>query len=145
MYTADDPVLTYGLLHLISLFENIPLALYDCICSENEHGNTTRVNMTQNIQTALAAPISLEGVIETQQVDIRVTQLWLQVTMWNLGLETSLDCLIRDQAFSTLNLPLSAAKCVMETLSSVSQPSIDVHGIAIVSIRYNFLFTETTN
>lgn len=138
VYRADDPILTYGLLHLISLFENLPVALYDCICSVNEQGNTSRVTLTRNIRNALSAPISLEGVIETQQVDIRITQQWLQVMMWNLGLEAPVDRLVRNRAFQELNLPLAGGKCVMETLSSVSKPSIDVHGIGVVcSLRFS--------
>ena len=134
VYNSEDPVLTYGFINLVNLFEKLPIELYDWICSDDEQDNFTPsgTTMTNNIQNALCAPLLLDGVMETQQVDIRVTQQWLQAVMWKLGLSASLEKLIQTQSILPLNVPLTAGKSVMKTLSSVSQSSIDAHGIGMV-------------
>lgn len=132
-HNSDDPVLTYGFLNLINLFEKLPIELYDWICSDKERGKPSGSTMTTNIQNAICAPLLLDGVLETQQVDIRVTQQWLQAVMWKLGLSASVEKLIQTQSILPLNVPLTVGKSVMKTLSFASQSSIDAHGIGMVS------------
>ncbi|EGE83832.2 C6 transcription factor [Blastomyces dermatitidis ATCC 18188] len=83
IFGGDDPILAYGFLNLINLFEKFPPDLYDWITFRqgDELSGQALVNV---ILRDLSSPISLEGVLETQQVDILVTQQWLRTAMWKL-------------------------------------------------------------
>jgi hypothetical protein len=71
---------------------------------------------------------------EIQQVDILVTQQWLQAMMWKLSMSgsphpTSTDTLL------PFHLPVLVGKAVMDIIGSASQSAIDAHGIGMVSFQ----------
>lgn len=135
---ADDPILAYGFLNVINIFEKLPVELYDFISSGCED-EPSGFALASFIQNSLSAPLSLEGVLETQQVDILITQQWLQGVMWKLGLIRSPHKLLGNRGSIAFDAPLSAAHSIMEVLSSVSQTSIDAHGISMVRHKCSLL------
>jgi hypothetical protein len=124
-------MLAYGFLNLINLHEKLTVELYDWISSGHEDASSGMA-LTSSIQSSLCSPLSLDGVSETQQVDILITQQWLQATMWRLTVNHCLPKLPGSQGMLPFHLPISVGKSVMEVLTSVSQSSIDSHGIGMV-------------
>ncbi|KAL1969257.1 hypothetical protein VTN77DRAFT_9449 [Rasamsonia byssochlamydoides] len=132
---SEDPILEYGFLNLINIFEKLTPDLYDWVsvgCDDSISG----VPPTGSIRNQVCKPISLEGVLEIQQVDILVTQQWLQAMMWKLSMSgsphpTSTDTLL------PFHLPVLVGKAVMDVLGSVSQSAIDAHGIGMEQKLYD--------
>ncbi|KAK2762863.1 hypothetical protein FQN54_001038 [Arachnomyces sp. PD_36] len=140
---ADDPNLAYGFLNVINIFEKLPVELYDFICSGCED-EASGFALASFVQSSLNFSLSLEGVAETQLVDILVTQQWLQGVMWKFGLSRSPHKLLGNRGSIPFNAPLSAAHSIMEVLSSVSQTSIDAHGISMVrSVLSSYPWSKT--
>lgn len=128
---ADDPNLIYGFLNLINLYERLPAELYDFVSSGCDD-ESTGVALASFVHSSLGFPLSLEDIVEIQQVDILVTQQWLQGMMWKLGLSSLSHKFLENPGSIPWDAPLSAAYSILEILSSVSQSSIDAHGISMV-------------
>ena len=134
VFDSDDPILSYGFLNLINLFEKLTVDLYDWISTGSEDG-LSGITLTGSIQTSLCSPISLDGVLETQQVDILVTQQWLQAVMWRLAMSRSLQKSSGNDGLLPFHFPVTVGKSVLGVLASVSQSSIDAHGIGMVRVQ----------
>lgn len=141
---SDDPNSAYGLLNLINLYEKLPVELYDFMSSECDDG-ASGFALASFIHGSLSFPLNLEDAMETQRVDIIVTQQWLQGVMWKLGLSRSPYKLLGNQGSIPPDTPLSAAYSIMEVFASVSQSSIDVHGISMVWDSLSLLFIFKAN
>lgn len=130
---SEDPILEYGFLNLINIFEKLTPDLYDWVsvgCADS----ISKAPATGSIQNQVSKPISLDGVLEVQQVDILVTQQWLQAMMWKLSMSgsphpTNTDTLL------PFHLPVLVGKAVMDVIGSVSQSAVDAHGIGMVSFH----------
>lgn len=131
IFDSDDPILSYGFLNLINLFEKLTVDLYDWISTGSEDG-ISAITLTGSIQGSLCSPISLNGVLETQQVDILITQQWLQAVMWRLAVSRSLQKSAGNDGLLPFHFPVTVGKSALSVLSSVSQSSIDAHGIGMV-------------
>ncbi|KAJ9292559.1 transcriptional regulator family: Fungal Specific TF [Paecilomyces variotii] len=137
---ADDPILTYGFLNLINIFETLTVNLYDWV-STGCDSRYSELPPTRTIQSNLSNQITLDGVVEIQQVDILITQQWLQAKMWALSFldqnRNSSSFSSSHQSISTrgpilpFHLPILVGKAVMDVISSVSQGALDAHGIGL--------------
>ncbi|PGH33181.1 hypothetical protein GX50_04023 [[Emmonsia] crescens] len=126
---GDDPILAYGFMNLINLFEKLTPDLYDWITfgQRDEISGQTLANITL---CDLSSPISLEGVLETQQVDILITQQWLRTAMWRLP-QGSLQKSPAIQDIRSPHVPIKAGKSAMGVLCTASQAAVDSHGIGM--------------
>lgn len=158
---SDDPILAYGFLNLINLFEKLTVNLYDWISAGgcDEHDSFQVPPAASSIQSSLCnAPIaSLQGVLEIQQVDILITQQWLQAMMWKLSMGHAAHAHARaTQSGSSdggndilpFHLPVIVGKAVMGVIGAASQGAVDAHGIGMVSplpglIRFSLHFSNT--
>ncbi|EGC41089.1 transcription activator [Histoplasma capsulatum var. duboisii H88] len=133
IFSGDDPILAYGFLNLINLFEKLTPDLYDWIIfgQGDELSGQALVNLTLR---NLSYPISLEGVLETQQVDILVTQQWLRTAMWRLPTQLPLDKSPPIQDIILPHVPIKAGKLAMEVVCAASQAAIDSHGIGMLTV-----------
>ncbi|PGH17296.1 hypothetical protein AJ79_01180 [Helicocarpus griseus UAMH5409] len=130
VFNGDDPILAYGFLNLINLFEKLTPDLYDWM-SSGLGGEAVGQALTSSILRDLSSPISLEGVLETQQVDILVTQQWLRAAMCKLASSGSLQKPPRSPGMHPPQVPIATGKSTMEVLGAVSQAAIDSHGIGM--------------
>lgn len=130
---SDDPILAYGFLNLINIFEKLSADLYDWV-STGCNDEFSAAPPTGSIQSDLCKPISLTGVLEIQQVDILVTQQWLQAMMWKLSMGRVSQQAAKDGAMLPFHLPVVVGKAVMDVIGSVSQGAVDAHGIGMVNI-----------
>jgi hypothetical protein len=129
---SEDPILAYGFINLVNIFENLTPNLYDWVSAGGGDGILERPP-TSAIQSSLCKPISLEGVLEIQQVDILITQQWLQAMMWKLSMSHATQSGSRDDAVLPFHLPVMVGKAVMSVIGAASQGAVDAHGIGMVS------------
>lgn len=125
---ADDPILAYGFINLINIFEKLTVNLYDWVSAGGGDGE---MPPTSSIQSSLCKAISLEGVSEIQKVDILITQQWLQAMMWKLSMTRASQPGSRDDAVLPFHLPVLVGKAVMGVISAASQGAVDAHGIGM--------------
>jgi hypothetical protein len=129
---SEDPILAYGFINLIGIFEKLTPNLYDWVSAGGGEGLLERPP-TSAIQSSLCKPISLDGVMEIQQVDILITQQWLQAMMWKLSMNHATQPGARDESVLPFHLPVLVGKAVMSVIGSASQGAVDAHGIGMVS------------
>jgi len=127
MTFPDDPGSVDGFNSIISIFESIPLSLYNWLCTPNPnfHDMDAIPHCYWNLSKVSLFP---DGALQSQLVNISITQQWLRTFLWQVALKFH-------PALSTplpLSAPLEAAKSVMTTITSVSQRSMEVHGIGMV-------------
>ncbi|KAL2870835.1 putative C6 transcription factor (AmyR) [Aspergillus lucknowensis] len=127
---SDDPILAYGFINLIGVFENLSSNLYDWVSVGGGEGSL-EMPPTSAIQASLSKPISLEGVSEIQKVDILITQQWLQGMMWKLSMTRASQPGSRSETVLPFHLPVSVAKAVLSVIAEASQGSVDAHGIGM--------------
>jgi hypothetical protein len=132
---SDDPILAYGFINLINVFEKLSVNLYDWV-SAGGGANTGDGDTlpTSSIQSSLAKQVSLEGVSEIQKVDILITQQWLQAMMWKLSMTHATQPGSRDDTVLPFHLPVLVGKAVMGVIGAASQGAVDAHGIGMVSL-----------
>lgn len=139
---SNDPILAYGFLNLIALFEKLTVDLYDWLSTGGSPNSSTSTDQASTASTAssiqaslCAAPIaSLQGIMEIQQVDILVTQQWLQTMMWRVSLAASPSSKDGNLPF---HLPVVIGRAVMGIISAASQAAVDAHGIGMEQKLYD--------
>lgn len=140
---SDDPTLDYGFLNLINIFEKLTPDLYDWVAIGGDEAFTAG-SVANNIQQNLAKPVPIEGMMQIQQVDILVTQQWLQAMMWKLSMSNSPHPTDTDTLLP-FHLPVLVGKALMDVVGSVSQSAIDAHGIGMVSLYISLSFILKSN
>lgn len=128
---SDDPILAFGFTNLINIFERLTASLYDWLSAGGGDGLLKRPP-TSAIQSSLCKPISLDGVLEIQQVDILITQQWLQAMMWKLSITHAAQLGSQDDPALPFHLPVLVGKTVMGVIGTASQGAVDAHGIGMV-------------
>ncbi|KAJ5136822.1 hypothetical protein N7448_005376 [Penicillium atrosanguineum] len=127
---SEDPILAYGFINLINIFEKLTSNLYDWLSAGGGDGLLEKPP-TSAIQSSLSKPITLDGVLEIQQVDILITQQWLQAMMWKLSISHATQPGARDDGVLPFHLPVLVGKAVMSVIGSASQGAVDAHGIGM--------------
>ncbi|KAL2835121.1 fungal-specific transcription factor domain-containing protein [Aspergillus cavernicola] len=133
---SDDPILAYGFINLIEVFENLSVNLYDWVSAGGRDGSS-EMPPTSAIQASLSKPISLEGVSEIQKVDILITQQWLQTMMWKLSMTRASQPGSRTETALPFHLPVLVGKSVMSIVADASQGAVDAHGIGMEQKLYD--------
>ncbi|KAL4771314.1 fungal-specific transcription factor domain-containing protein [Aspergillus nidulans var. acristatus] len=135
---SDDPILAYGFINLIGVFESLSVNLYDWVSAGgsvsgggNSRDGSSEMPPTSAIQATLSKPISLEGVSEIQKVDILITQQWLQAMMWKLSMTRASQPGSRNETVLPFHLPVLVGKAVMSVIAEASQGAVDAHGIGM--------------
>lgn len=127
---SEDPILAYGFINLINIFEKLTANLYDWASAGGGDGLLERPP-TSVILSSLSKPISLDGVLEIQQIDILVTQQWLQAAMWKLSMFHATQLGSHDDFMLPFHLPVLAGKAVMSVIGTASQGAVNAHGIGM--------------
>lgn len=129
--SSNDPILAYGFINLISIFEKLTINLYDWVSAGGGDG-IFEMPPTSSIQSSLCKSVSLDGVSEIQKVDILITQQWLQAMMWKLSMTRAAQPGSRDETVLPFHLPVLVGKAVMSVIGAASQGAVDAHGIGMV-------------
>lgn len=129
IFTSAAPALLYGFVNLITVFEKVTPEFYDWNCCDGD-GSMDSYALSDMYQS-LAAPLPpLTEIPEIQQVDLVVTQQWLQIRLWQAVTDRASKC----GETLPVQAPAAAGRAVMSFLASVSHESTDAHGIGIVGI-----------
>lgn len=129
----DDPGPIDGFLGIIYIFESIPIALYNWLCTPHLELPQDVISVPICFWSLSDASLFPVGANETQLVNNAITQQWLRSYLWHIALRLQLPDTVFMADSLPLEAPLSAAKSVMSTIASVSQRSMEVHGIGMVS------------
>lgn len=131
---SNDPILSYGFINLINVFEKLTVNLYDWVAAGGAD-SCLETPPASSIQSSLSKPVSVDGVLEIQQVDILITQQWLQAMMWKLSIGHATQADPRHSSVLPFHLPVLVGKSVMEVIGASSQGAVDAHGIGMVRLH----------
>jgi hypothetical protein len=140
IFTSSAPALLYGFVNLISVFEKLTPEFYNWnACDSDDSIDTYALS---KIYQSIACPLPpLTEIPEIQQVDLVVTQQWLQTRLWQTAIDHASKC----GDILPLQAPAAAGRAVMGFLASVSHESTDAHGIGIVRILMPPGYSNTAN
>ncbi|OJD17786.1 hypothetical protein AJ78_02139 [Emergomyces pasteurianus Ep9510] len=130
-FNREDPFLAYGFLNLINLFEKLTPEFYDWI-TLGERDEISGQTLSNLILCDLSSPIPLEGVLETQHVDVLVTQLWLRAALCRLPIQGSLEKPPTPQNVLPPHVPVKVEKSATEVVGATSQATVDSHRIGML-------------
>lgn len=131
VFHSRNPALTYGFLALIDLFDKLTPDFYQIICADNYDTPDKKKSISTTYRNLCESVPLLNEVSETQRVDILITQGWLQVWLWKLAM-ADIQRHSSEVAIPP-NSPVMVGKSFMNIFVSVSQSSMDAHGIGMVS------------
>lgn len=134
--TVDDKPsdLIRGFIHLVHLyrpFDEVFVGLWnkstlDCSTRQLTH-------LQQQLKEAL--PIDLRTT-ETQAADLRTSQQWLRTMVWQLSISKGLLSSASPDTSMTFRYPIEITKDLVTITGRLSQQSMEVHGIGLVSSNY---------
>ncbi|KAB5566126.1 hypothetical protein GE09DRAFT_1171388 [Coniochaeta sp. 2T2.1] len=125
-----DPSLA-GFRHLALLFRPLDTSFFALLNEEaTAHQPTFEelAGIEMAIQSALEPVLSLH---DTQKANLRVTQLWLRIILWQIRLRLGFLSETRDPASSSYSYPLELAKDLMLSTRDLPIESMRVHGIGL--------------
>ena len=95
-------------------------------------------SMDGNISFAPStSPMPLNQLLETQQADISITQLWLLDRLWNLCLSHGLLRDASNHPELEYTFACRIARAMVDTCRTLSLASMEVHGVGFVEKVYN--------
>lgn len=153
IYERSDSVGMTGLLYLMDTFDAIDENVMDCwngycrfsdgICESFDRRRALQMFRAQrrvreacnsgNISFAPSVtPLPLTQLLETQQADISITQLWLLNRLWNLCLSHQL--LLEDSEHIELRFDFACrvARAVLSQCNKFALASMEVHGVGFI-------------
>ncbi len=129
---AEDPSKPIaGFIHLVNLyrpFDDTFIGLW------NKSRTDCSTFWLANLQTQLlqALPAALDGT-ETQAADLRTSQHWLRTIVWQLSITNGFLSSTSTDSSMTFGYPIEIAKDLVAVTSQLSQRSMEVHGLGLVS------------
>ena len=153
-----DAVGMTGLLYLMDAFDSFDGSVIECwlgycnysdgMCDSFDRRRALQIFKAQykareacldgNISFAPSAtPMPLSKLLETQQADISITQLWLLDRLWNLCLSHGLIREASDHPELEYAFPCRVARVLIETSRTLSLASMEVHGVGFAEKIYN--------
>ena len=112
--------------------------------------NTARsecsVDWLANLQRQLNAALPQElNCTETQEADIRMSQQWLRINVWQMS--TASGCLssTSPDVFMSFTYPIEVSKEVVAISNRISRQALEIHGIGMVRKAYVWQGTKSNN
>lgn len=154
---ADSVGMT-GLLYLMDAFDSFDGSVIECwigycnysdgVCDSFDRRRAMQMfkalyrareaSMDGNLSLApSASPLPLTQLLETQQADISITQLWLLNRLWNLSLSHGLVRETSDYPELEFVFACRIARAMVDTCRTLSLASMEVHGVGFVEKIYN--------
>jgi len=137
-----DPQITLGLHHLASLFrpfDDVFFAVWNG--SRQECSKDWLLGLENDVRTALPPALNVSN---EQVANLRVSQLWLQIKLWELfprfgflSSESAYECL-------TFKYPIGVAKDLTILAMKLPIGSLQIHGVGMVH-RPLIHFSNPTN
>lgn len=127
----DDGVALQGFNHLIILykpFDDVFVGLWN----QPVDGATTEWIVDLQTQLSEALPQYLHST-ETQAVDLKTSQKWLRIMIWQLSISNRLLSSTSVDPSMTFMFPVELSRELAAEASHFSQQAMEVHGIGLVS------------
>lgn len=125
-----DAVAIRGLLYLSNLFRTIDDTFSRVwYTARSKCCPTWLAGLQRQLTEALPPELNCT---EAQEADIRVTQQWLRIVVWQMS--TASGCLssTSPDAFMSFTYPIDVSKEVVDITRRLSISSLEVHGIGLV-------------
>ena len=119
-----------GFLYLINLFTCLDdefVGLWNKV--KSECSIAWLANLQQRLYEAL--PTNLKTT-ESQAADIKITQQWLRIMVWQLSITNGYLSSHSPNSAMTFKYPIDVARDLIKDLSSLSLASMEVHGVGLV-------------
>ncbi|KAK1566245.1 uncharacterized protein LY79DRAFT_572443 [Colletotrichum navitas] len=126
----DDPALS-GFWSLAALFSPLDTSFIALLNQEKVATLPSNVALT-HVETAVNAALrSTSDLKDTQKANLRVTQLWLRIILWQLRLRFGYLAEESAHASMTYHYPLEVAKDLVLSTRDLPVDSIRVHGVGL--------------
>lgn len=121
-------------MHLIVLFKPFDDTFVG-LWNQSINGCTTEwvINLQKQLSDAL--PLYLEST-ETQAVDLRTSQKWLRIMVWQLSISHRLLSSTAHDESMTFQYPIELSRELLTEVGQFSQESMEAHGIGLVSCKH---------
>lgn len=126
-----DAVALKGFSHMIVLFKPFDDTFVG-LWNQSITGCTTEWVTMLHKQLSDALPQFLRTT-ESQMVDLRTSQQWLRVMIWQLSISNRLLSSTADHETMTFQYPIDLSRDLLAETSMFSQQAMDVHGVGLVS------------
>lgn len=130
----DDLAHINGFLNIIHVFQTVPSELYNWLATSYLETLQPGDSMTTCYWNLSNAAFTTYDVEEPQLVDLSVTRHWLRAYLWHIAFKSNVEHGWFAAQPLPLDVPVLAGKSIMSTITSVSQRSMDVHGVGLVSL-----------
>lgn len=128
---GSEKSIVSGFVYLISLFRCLDdefMGLWNKV--KTECSTAWLSNLQQRLYDALPADLQTT---ETQAADIKITQQWLRVMVWQLSITNGSLHSTSSNSAMTFKYPIDVARDLIKDLSRLSLASMEVHGVGLVS------------
>jgi hypothetical protein len=129
----------YGFVNLIKLFCAIDtafLTIWKGRFSDNVCSNTWLDHIQRKLDTSTS---DITESVESQKLDILISQQWLHLLTWQLAVKSGMLSSSSSGRIKELQYPVQVARDVVQITSTVSQQSLDSHGIGMASLSSAYL------
>lgn len=130
LHSYEAPEIHDGFMHLVNSYHLLDSAFVD---TWNEATNSPASTLTYTaLQRQLKVPhVSNVPITDIQKADILITQQWLRLIIWQSSMRQGLLSSTAEDESMTFRYPLKIAHSLLNVISSLPTPSIEVHGMGI--------------
>ncbi|KIW08889.1 uncharacterized protein PV09_00811 [Verruconis gallopava] len=138
----EDPTETVqltGFIHLIKLYKPFDETFFG-LWNRTVHGTVPSwlVQLQQQLSDAL--PTYLDGT-ETQVVDLKISQQWLKIMIWQLAISHGFISSMASDNTLSFRFPIEISRELVEMAANFSQHAMEVHGSGIVEKLFDVACT----
>jgi len=138
VFDSEDPHLLNGFVGLAQLFSAVDDNFVSAWRGSRRQSLCDEAWLAKTQRSLDAAVSAMEGIDETQSLDIRITREWLHVLAWQMGVSNGLIW-GRGEAGMRLDYPIELARKVVNVTESANPVSLDSHGIGMVGGMLKFV------
>lgn len=155
IFESEDPKLIYGFVHLVSIYKKIDETFITAWKTKMLPENITPglSYSPQNLKAWLSEfqrnfdhprALAMLEMDETQKLDIMVTQSWVRMLVWQLGLRrgllknepsTSSKVDLAEIDITSSMYPLRISQELLKAVSSAERGPLEAHGIGMVGFQ----------
>ncbi|KAE8312756.1 hypothetical protein BDV41DRAFT_577442 [Aspergillus transmontanensis] len=129
----EPPEIDHGFRQLVHVYSQIDV---NFLSFWSEKGTTGSTHSTWHPFCSKLLP-GCDVMSDAQKADIFVTQRWLELVLWRAALQQGLLSSTAESQSRTFSYPEDISLSLLHTLSSLSQESVEVHGLGIFEKIYD--------
>ncbi|KAF1958550.1 hypothetical protein CC80DRAFT_14427 [Byssothecium circinans] len=126
----EDRQIASGLESMVNLYKPVDDTFVHVWNKVRPHANPSWIAQVQT-QLSEAVPSYLEC-MESQAVDLRVTQQWLRTMLWQLSVSQGLVSSVAADRAMTFKYPIEISRDLLSMTQQFSQHAMEVHGVGLI-------------